>query len=257
VPETSWGYDIAAEEFESWVIAETDDWVCLDKPPLVVCHPSKHGVTSSLVGATRHYRGLETAHLVFRIDRETSGVVLLAKNRSMASRLQRVVGGRMVHKDYIAILTGELRKKLTVEVPLGRDLDSPIVAKQGWRPHDGREAKSVFEPLAIGHGFSLVRVGMRTGRQHQIRAHAAHAGFPLIGDKIYGVPPDIFLSFIEEGWTDRHENSLAHWRQALHARRVVFNLPDEELVFEAPLAGDLIEFCQNRMGVVDPSGLAG
>ena len=252
MPETKWGYEIAGDEFESWVRAETDDWICIDKPPLVVCHPSKHGPTSSLAGAVRHYRGLESSHLIFRIDRETSGVVLVAKNRPTASRLQRAVGGRIVQKEYIAVLTGELSKIVTVDMPLGRDLDSPIVAKQGYRPKGGREAKTVFEPLATNRGFSLVRVEMWTGRQHQIRAHAAHSGFPLVGDKIYGVPADIFLSFIADGWTDRHEEILEHRRQALHAHRVVFNFPGERMSFEAPLAPDLVTFCLQRMGVDDP-----
>ena len=144
-----------------------------------------------------------------------------------------------------------------MDAPLGRDLDSPIVAKQGWRPQDGREAKTVFEPLAAGRGFSLVRVGIWTGRQHQIRAHASHIGFSLVGDKIYGVPADIFLSFIEDGWTDRHEKILEHRRQALHARRVVFNFPDERLAFEAPLAADLVKFCRQRIGIDDPEKLVG
>ncbi len=257
MPETSWGYEVTRDEFESWVTAETDDWICVDKPPMVVCHPSKHGPSSSLAGAVRLYRELEASHLVFRIDRETSGVVLVAKHRAAASRLQRAVGGPLVHKEYIAILTGELSEKVTVDAPLGRDLDSPIVAKQGWRPEDGREAISVFEPLVADRGFTLARVGMKTGRQHQIRAHAAHVGSPLVGDKIYGMPPEIFLTFIEDGWTDRHERFLAHRRQALHARRVVFDLADERLVFEAPLANDLVEFCRERIGISDPIGLVG
>ena len=257
MPETSWGYDIVRDEFESWVSLETDDWISINKPPMVVCHPSKHGPTSSLVGAIRYYRGLEAAHLIFRIDRETSGVVLAAKNRATASRLQRAVEGRMVHKEYIAILTGELSEKVVVDVPLGRDLESPIVATQGGRPEDGREARTEFVPLATDGGWSLVRVSMATGRQHQIRAHAEHVGFPVVGDKIYGVPPDLFLTFIDEGWTTGHEEKLGHRRQALHARRVIFDLADERLEFEAPLADDLIDFCRMRMGIADPVGLVG
>ena len=163
----------------------------------------------------------------------------------------------MVHKEYIAILTGELSEKVVVDVPLGRDLESPIVAKQGWRPEDGREARTEFVPLATDGGWSLVRVSMATGRQHQIRAHAEHVGFPVVGDKIYGVPPDLFLTFIDEGWTTLHEEKLGHRRQALHARRVVFDLADERLAFEAPLADDLIDFCRMRMGITDPVDLVG
>ncbi len=250
MPETSWGFEIEAEEFESWVRQETVDWVCLDKPPMVVCHPSKRGPRSSLVGAFRLFRQLDSGHLIFRIDRETSGVVLIAKNRETASLLQRAVERRNVHKEYIAILCGELREKVVVDVPLGRDMESPIVAKQAVRP-DGKEARTLFEPLATAGGYSLVRVGMTTGRQHQIRAHAEWMKHPVVGDKMYGVPPEIFLTFIEEGWTDLHTGALAHRRQALHALRVVFELPGGDLELEAPLESDLVSFTREHMGPVD------
>ncbi|MEZ5277385.1 MAG: RNA pseudouridine synthase [Opitutaceae bacterium] len=254
MPATARGFEILPSEFESWIRNENADWICFDKPPLVVCHPSKHGPTSSLVGAFRAYRDVEAAHLVFRIDRETSGVVLVAKNREAASRLQQAVEKRMVHKEYIAILHGELRENREADHPLGRHPDSPIVAKQGWRPTDGRAARTLFEPLATGGGFTLVRVRMDTGRQHQIRAHGELIGHPLVGDKIYGVPPAIFLSFIDNGWTPDLEAVLAHYRHALHARRIVFDLPDGPLVLETPLAPDLIGFCRERMEV-DATGI--
>ena len=254
MPETTWGFEIHLSEFESWIQEENAEWICFDKPALVVCHPSKHGPTSSLVGACRVYRDLEAVHLVFRIDRETSGVVLVAKSREAASRLQQAVERRMVHKEYIAIVHGELSENRVVDHPLGRHPDSPVVAKQGWRATDGREARTLFEPVVAAGGFTLVRVRMDTGRQHQIRAHGELIGHPLVGDKMYGVPPEIFLNFIENGWTPDHEAVLAHRRHALHARRIVFDLPEGPLVLEAPLAPDLIEFCRTRMGV-DVAGM--
>lgn len=253
MPETNWGFEITSAEFESWIQEESADWISLDKPPMVVCHPSKHGPQSALVGACRLFRELDACHLVFRIDRETSGVVLIAKNREAASRLQRTVERRGVHKEYIAILTGELREKVTVDVPLGRDLNSPIVAKQAGQA-DGKTASTLFEPVATGGGFTLTRVRMTTGRQHQIRAHAEWMDHPVVGDKMYGVPPDLFLTFIEDGWTDRHDAVLAHRRQALHARRVVFDLPDGPLRLEAPMEADLVAFARDRMGLEDPDG---
>jgi 23S rRNA pseudouridine1911/1915/1917 synthase len=93
---------------------------------------------------------------------------------------------------------------------------------------------------------------MTTGRQHQIRAHAEWMKHPVIGDKIYGVPPDVFLTFIEVGWTERHDALLAHRRQALHARRVTFDLPGGPLCLEAPLEADLVAFAQEKMGLEDP-----
>jgi len=94
----------------------------------VVCHPSKAGPWSSLVGATREYAGA-TIHLVFRLDRETSGVVVLAKTPATASRLQTAMQRRKIGKKYLAILTGELREPIRVDQPLGDDTASPVFVK--------------------------------------------------------------------------------------------------------------------------------
>src|SRR5271154_6902111 len=106
---------IAPAELESWILHEDERLLVVDKPGDVVCHPSKHGPWSSLVGAAREHAGLETIHLVFRLDRETSGVVVLAKDPGMASRLQKAVQDRRVGKAYLAILTGEMAGAATVD----------------------------------------------------------------------------------------------------------------------------------------------
>ena len=257
MPETDWGFEILPSEFESWIQAENADWICVDKPALVVCHPSKHGPASSLVGACRLYRNLEACHLVFRIDRETSGVVLIARNREAASRLQKAVENRKVHKEYIAILKGELRGKVLEDRPLGRHRESVIVARQGWRPDIGRPCATFFEPIAVSAGFSFVRVTMSSGRQHQIRAHAELLGHPVVGDKIYGMPDEVFLSFIGPGLDVEQQDRVGHRRHALHAWRVVFDLPEGPLALEAPLAPDLVSFCRERMGMNPPGELIG
>ena len=99
---------ITPGELASWVIHEDERLLAVDKPGDVVCHPSKHGPWSSLVGAAREHAGLDTVHLVFRLDRETSGVVVLAKDPQTARRLQTAMQERRVGKAYLAILTGEM-----------------------------------------------------------------------------------------------------------------------------------------------------
>src|SRR5580704_15287924 len=95
-------------DFRSWILHEDEHLLVVNKPGDVVCHPSKAGPWSSLVGAAREYLGLPTMHLVFRLDRETSGVVVLAKDAATASRLQVAMQKRRVGKSYLAVLTGEL-----------------------------------------------------------------------------------------------------------------------------------------------------
>jgi len=138
---------ISEAELRSWIVHEDEDVVVLNKPGDVVCHPSKAGPWSSLVGAVREGLGLAQVHLVFRLDRETSGVVVIAKTPPVASRLQRAMQERRVGKVYWAILTGELREPRTVDQPLGDDLSSPVFIKTAVRA-DGAAARTHFEPIA-------------------------------------------------------------------------------------------------------------
>ncbi|MFZ9682561.1 MAG: pseudouridine synthase, partial [Cephaloticoccus sp.] len=130
---------IAPEELRSWILHEDEAVVVLNKPGDVVCHPSKAGPWSSLVGAVREGLGLAHVHLVFRLDRETSGVVVVAKTPSAASRLQKAMQQRRVGKVYQAILMGELAEPVTVDQPLGDDTASPLYVKTTVRP-DGAAA---------------------------------------------------------------------------------------------------------------------
>lgn len=106
---------ITPEELDGWMIHHDDQVIVFDKPGNVVCHPSKDGPWSSLAGAVRERFGLAAAHLVFRLDRETSGVVVFAKNPEVAARLQTAMQRRQVGKTYLAIMTGELRGPVTVD----------------------------------------------------------------------------------------------------------------------------------------------
>jgi 23S rRNA pseudouridine1911/1915/1917 synthase len=234
---------IAPEEVPGWVVYEDERLLVVNKPGDVVCHPSKAGPWSSLVGALREYTQLPTVHLVFRLDRETSGIVVLAKDAKMASRLQTAMQRRAVAKAYVAILTGTLANALTVDEPLGDDITSPVFMKSAVvAKGEGQTAVSHFTPLATGGGFTLARVVTETGRKHQIRAHAQWLGHSLVGDKIYGPDARLYLDFIDHGWTEQLAARLLLPRQALHCAQIDLRPAGLSHVFAAPLAPDLREF---------------
>jgi len=231
-------------DFRSWILHEDDQLLVLDKPAQVVCHPSKAGPASSLVGAARIHTGLDTVHLIFRLDRETSGVIVLAKTASMAARLQKAVERHQIGKSYLAILTGELAAPVTVDQPLGDDIGSQVFIKTAVI-EGGRASVTHFTPLSVTQGFTLVQVTPKTGRKHQIRAHAQWLGMPLVGDKIYGPDERLYLEFIEHGWTNALAAKLLLQRHALHCAAIDLHPAGLDLVFRAPLPSDLRAFCES------------
>jgi 23S rRNA pseudouridine1911/1915/1917 synthase len=237
-------------EIQAWILHEDDEVIVVNKPGDVVCHPSKAGPWSSLAGAVREYAGLAAAHLAFRLDRETSGVVVFAKNPVVAGRLQKSLRLRQAGKAYLAIMTGELPRPVTVDQPLGDDERSLVFAKSAVRA-GGQPAVTHFTPLSSGGGFTLVRVVTETGRKHQIRAHAQWLGMPLAGDKIYGPDAGCFLDFIDGGWTPALAEKLLLPRQALHCAEIDMRAAGLDRVFSAPLPADMRAFCEAR-GITVP-----
>jgi len=239
---------ISPEEVPPWVVYEDARLLVVNKPGDVVCHPSKAGPWSSLVGALREYAQLPTVHLVFRLDRETSGVVVLAKDARMASRLQVAMQERKVGKAYKAILTGELNQPVTVDQRLGDDVTSPVFMKSGvvGPEEPGQNAVTHFTPESHGGGFTLARVVTETGRKHQIRAHAQWLGHSLVGDKIYGPDSRLYLDFITTGWTETLAAKLLLPRQALHCAEIDLRPAGLDFVFKATMPEDLRAFCRER-----------
>jgi len=236
---------ITPEELRGWIIHEDERLLVVAKPGDVVCHPSKAGPWSSLVGAVRELTQLPVVHLVFRLDRETSGVVVLAKDAKMASRLQRAMQERRVGKKYQAILTGELAGPVTVNQPLGDDTASPVWTKSAVR-EDGQPSITHFTPVATNGSFTAARVVTETGRKHQIRAHAQWLGHSLIGDKMYGPDARLYIEFIETGWTEALAARLLLPRQALHCAEIDLTKAGLPHVFTAPLPEDMRAFCAER-----------
>ena len=232
MPQTDWGWLITETELRSWILHEDDSLLVVNKPGLVVCHPSKHGPWSSLVGACREYLGVERLHMPSRLDRETSGVVVLAKSAELGSVLQRAIEHRQVEKVYHSLLCGHLNREVAVDQPIGKAEGSAVWIKRGVAS-GGQEASTVFTPLEYRRGMTLARIAPRTGRLHQIRVHASWLGLPIAGDKIYGPDERLFLEFREQGWTPRHAAMLPFPRQALHASE--WRCPLAGLAFSAPL----------------------
>lgn len=212
---------ITEADLADWLLEETDDYLLLNKPGWVVCHPSKNGPWSSLVGAVREARGLDKLHLVSRLDRETSGIVVLAKHHAAASRMQTAFAQRRTRKRYLALLAGKLTEERTTESLLEPDTDSPVFVQQRVAfAGRGKMAETRFIPLESWGPHTLARVEPITGRKHQIRVHAAWLGNPILGDKIYGGDPTCYLEFIDNGWTGRLAKELVFPRQALHAEHL-------------------------------------
>lgn len=236
------------EEFKSWIIKEDDDFLVLNKPGWMVCHPSKNGPMSSLVGAARVYlNDIETVHLISRLDRETSGIVVLAKHKKAASISQKAVEDKRVSKKYLAILHGVLEGSYMVTQPLAEDKDSAVVIKQTCAVDRGsaKSAATIFKPLRFADKITpltLCEVEILTGRKHQIRAHAKWIERELVGDKIYGPDDRIYLHFIEHGLSEDDLKLMLLPRQALHAYELDFTKVIPNMLLRARPCADFEEF---------------
>jgi 23S rRNA pseudouridine1911/1915/1917 synthase len=238
---------ITEEILRSSIIFEDDDIVVVNKPGWFVCHPSKRGPWSSLVGATRELLGLDTIFLVGRLDRETSGVVLMAKNQAAGRIWQKALEQKKVKRTYLAIVEGELNEEVQVAGFVGNDPDSKVFVKQRVtvKSRTSKKADTRFFPLYCADGYTFVSVVTKTGRKHQIRLHAQSIGYPLVGEKLYGHDESYYLNFCESGWNSSWMDELGMDRQALHARR--FGYLDKDEIFEAEIPSDLMSFLENRM----------
>jgi len=222
------------------VIYEDDDVLAIDKPAGLVCHPTRDGEMSSLIGRVRLHLGNAEGRLVNRLDRETSGVVLLAKGATVARELGNLLARSAgVEKKYWAIVHGHLQgPQVVIDAPLGRDERSQVAIKDCVR-EDGAAARTTVEVVRHlareGELFTWVDVTPATGRKHQIRIHLAHIGHPIVGDKIYGRDELIYLRFVTNTLTDADRRALVVEHHALHARSLAFEWRGRHWIFEAPI----------------------
>ncbi|WP_053365589.1 RluA family pseudouridine synthase [Bacillus sp. FJAT-27245] len=217
---------IRAEGIPLVIVYEDDYLIVLNKPAAMSTIPSREHPSGSLAnGLVGYYEkiGLRaTAHIVTRLDRDTSGLVLVAKHRHVHHLLSKQQKSCEVKREYEAFAEGEFKEQSgTIEQPIGRKSDSII--EREVRP-DGQYACTRYQVMGeCGRLFSRVRLRLETGRTHQIRVHLAYIGHPLLGDDLYG--GDVALIR----------------RQALHCRWISFYHPFllKEMSFEAPLPGDM------------------
>ena len=236
--------------FPSWIIYEDEDLLVLDKPGWLVCHPSKNGPWSSLVGAVKEYLGVESIHLASRLDRETSGVVLLAKHRAAASLWQKGVESKLVKRTYLAILRGELKEGLRkVSTFIGKDPQSMVFVKQRImeKTNKSKIAVTNFLPLCTRDEYTFCAIRTETGRKHQIRAHAQSIGHELVGEKLYGPDESIYLKFCESGWRDEWIGLLGMDRQALHGRSLDFKA--EGKIYKSDLPDDMLKYIRDNLSL--------
>ncbi len=255
------------------IVDETDDYAVVDKPPFLLIHPTKPNGARNLWKELRELFAFEIASggqvsIVTRLDRETSGLVLVAKTASAARRFGLLMQRRQLKKEYLAIVCGwpEWESKF-VNAPLdrqGKHQRSAIWLKQMVHPagapaqtefhvercftRSAGRARPVRAGLALGaplensreiDKFSLIRAIPITGRTHQIRVHLNRLGHPIVGDKIYGPDEQLYLRFIEKGWTPELEQRLLLPRHALHSARLAI---EGEREWTSPLPPDLAEF---------------
>lgn len=235
------------------VLYEDEDIMAVDKAAPLLMHPTGTKQEPTLLHGIRELLAYELAcggqvSLVNRLDRETSGIVLLAKNAEAARELGKAMQSRCIHKVYQAVVLGipDWESACCAE-PLRRMEEvapTRIHVKQCCHP----QGKSCCTHFRVLQRFparaglperSLMECRPQTGRMHQIRVHLAWLGFPILGDKIYGEDESCYLDFIAGGWTQELAQRLYLPRHALHASRLSLPYRGETLKVEAPLPGDI------------------
>ncbi len=234
------------------VVDEAEHWLVVDKAPGLLVHPSKPSHRHTLWDELRGLLSFEITcggqvSIINRLDRETSGLTLVAKDHATARAFSMQMEQRRIAKEYLALTWGWPEPtEWTVEAPLRRQGEvSPtrIYLKQMVHPH-GAAARTRFRVeerfLRQGTRFGVVRAWPETGRLHQIRVHLAHAGHPVVGDKLYGPDEACYLEFIETGWTPSLAERLLLPRHALHSASL--RLEEPSLAWRSALPPDLRRF---------------
>jgi 23S rRNA pseudouridine1911/1915/1917 synthase len=226
-PERAAAEPVVAEEMDLRIAYEDEHLVVVDKPAGLVVHPAPGHATGTLVhGLLAHDVAggdADRPGIVHRLDRDTSGLMVVARSEEAYRRLQGLVRRRELDRHYLALVVGRPRSRTgRIEAPIGRDRRDPM--RRSLDTETPREAVTHFELVELLPRHALLDVKLETGRTHQIRVHLAAIGLPVAGDPTYGRPHEVGLE-----------------RQFLHAARLGFTHPFTEarIDVESPLPGDL------------------
>ena len=207
-------------------VVHEDEHVCvIDKRAGLVVHPGAGNWSGTLLNGLLHRdprcASLPRAGIVHRLDKDTSGLMVVGRSLAAVTALVRAIAAREVQREYLALVHGHWHAAERVDAPVGRD---PVSRVRMAVVPGGRAARTDVVPLGHGHGASALRCVLHTGRTHQIRVHVSHRGHPLLADTLYGGQPALGLS-----------------RQALHAHHLAFHHPvtGEPMAFRRPLPADL------------------
>ena len=222
------------------ILHETNDFLIVDKPVNLVIHPGA-GISSGTLANGLLYKfpkleEIPRAGIVHRLDKDTSGLLIVAKNEKFRLYFIDLLQSRKVKKNYRALVIGTLRGSLEIDIPIGRDKKNRT--KMTCR-EDGKEAITHVKSIDSYGGYSLLDIEIETGRTHQIRTHLAHKKLPIIGDKTYNT-----RKIIAKDTPDEIKDFIRSFpRQALHAHKIGFKLPDSEdsIEFESKIPEDFKE----------------
>lgn len=246
------------------VIDETEDWVVVDKPAPLIVHPANDKPEPTLLGGLQQLFSYEIENgaclgIVTRLDRETSGVVLVAKHTAAARELGGIFERREAKKEYLAIVCGwpeEDEWVCSARIIRGGEVGETDIWVRQVVDDRGKACETMFSVERRFQrddvNYSLVRCFPETGRMHQIRVHLAASGYPIVGDKVYSGDGKEYLEWMKTGWTDDLAGRLSLPRHALHATGLGICWEGREICWESPLPKDLVDFIHgHEVGFAD------
>ena len=232
-----------SEEIDFNVLYETTDFLVVDKPINLVIHPgagiSNGTLANGLLFKFPKLEKLPRAGIVHRLDKDTSGLLVVAKNEKFRLNFIDLLQQRKVKKKYKALVVGTLRGNLEINIPIGRDKNNRT--KMTCRD-DGKDAITHVKSIKTFGGYSLLDIEIETGRTHQIRVHLAHRKLPIIGDNTYNT-----RKIIAKETPDELKDIVRSFpRQALHAYKIEFEMPgtEQKFSFESKAPQDFQELIQ-------------
>lgn len=228
-------------DFSCRILHEDDLIAVVSKSGDLPCHPGGRYFNHTLWALLKEKHGISDPIFVNRLDRETSGIMLIAKTVEAEKNLRSQFASNRVNKTYTAFVSGVVSEPGRAVGNLGTDPDSLIRKKQKFTAEPNGTSETAWEPVAVHGDITELKVHPKTGRLHQIRATLLACGLPIIGDKLYGADETLFLRFCQSTLTEADRAVLRISRQALHAAELSFRHPafGRPVTFTAPLPDDL------------------